>query len=153
ANGFVPQTGDVTIGFAQKRTATVRLLTAGESERRARTVGLACEFSSAPETLPALVSGSDAIVVGRIRTAVLDPDYTAATHPSVLTRYDVDLTDVIKPHQHLATTAQHVALVQSAGELEWGKDALVGCSQKTMRPGEIYVLFLTWNDHLQTFVP
>lgn len=156
ADGFVPQTRDIGIGFAQKPTSTVRLLTPVESERRARSLFRPCspwESSSEPQTLPALVSGSDAIVVGRIRTAVLDPDYTAPDYPVVLTRYDVELPDVIKPHAHLATTTRHIALVQSAGELDWGKDVLVGCSGgHTMRPGEIYVLFLTWNDHSQMFM-
>jgi hypothetical protein len=98
------------------------------------------------------VSGSEAIVVGRIRTAVLDPDDTMP-YPTVRTRYDVELTDVIKPHAHLAMTARHIAVVQSAGELDWGTDVVLGCSQKTMRPGEVYVLFLTWSDQVQAFMP
>jgi len=153
ANGFVPQTRDLTLGFAQKRTLPVRLLTPVESERRARSVGLGgCEHSPEPETLPALVAASDAIIVARIQTAVLDPDYTMS-YPVVRTRYDAEVTDVIKAHPHLATTAQHVGLVQSAGELDWGKEVVLGCSQRTMRPGEIYVLFLMWSDHGQAFMP
>src|SRR5262249_48658623 len=68
---------------------------AGGGERAARTIGgCSSESGDAPRTLPEATAGADAIVVGRISSAVLDPDYSYRD-PWVLTRYDVQLLEVI----------------------------------------------------------
>ena len=59
-------------------------------------------------------AGADAIVVGRIGSVILDPDYSLNdTYRTVLTRYDVQLLDVIKPHARLAADAARAAIVLS----------------------------------------
>jgi hypothetical protein len=132
----------------------VRLLTPSEAERASRTIARNCEFPDAPDTLAKATAGADTVVVGRIGSAVLDPDYSVTdTHPTVLTRYDVQLLEVIKPHARLAANAARVAIVHSAGELDWDNKVLLGCNRDTMRVGEMFVMFLTWSERFHAFMP
>jgi len=156
ANGYVPQTKDVRFGHGLPPTLTVRLLTPEEAERAARTIGGCVESVESDArwwTLPETIARADAIVVGRINSAVLDPDYSDPyPYPRVLTRYDVELLDVIKPHVRLAD-ASRIAIVHSAGELDWGAYIVRGCSRETMRTGETFVLFLKWSEDKHAFAP
>jgi hypothetical protein len=43
--------------------------------------------------------------------------------------------------------------VQSAGELDWGNEVLLGCNRETMRAGEMFVLFLMWSERVHAFMP
>lgn len=154
ANGYERQSHDVRFGWGYSDTLTVRLLTPPEAERDSRTIARYCEDTGAPDTLAKATAGADAIVVGRIGSAILDPDYSLIdTYPTVLTRYDVELLDVIKPHARLAANAARVAIVHSAGELDWGDKILLGCNRETMRAGELFVLFLTWSERVHAFMP
>ena len=134
----------------------MRLLTPEEAERAARTIGGCVESVESDArwwTLPETIARADAIVVGRINSAVLDPDYSDPyPYPRVLTRYDVELLDVIKPHVRLAD-ASRIAIVHSAGELDWGAYIVRGCSRETMRTGETFVLFLKWSEDKHAFAP
>jgi carboxypeptidase family protein len=149
ASGYVPQTKDVRFGHGLPPTLTVRLLTPEETERAARTIG-GCISESSPRTLSGATAGADAIVVGRINSAVLDPDYSYQA-PWVLTRYDLQLLDVIKPHDRLVG-ASHIAILHNAGELDWGMYIDRGCYRE-MRTGETFVLFLRWNEDRHAFAP
>lgn len=152
-DGFAPRTRDVKFGSGYETAVTFRLLTPPEAEKEGRTVLQGC-FSShetSPRSLPELISRADAIVVGRIATAVLDPDYRGEYSPTVLTRYDVHGIEILKPHPQL--TGASVPLTHLAGEMEWGDKNIVGCSGLAMRSGETYVLFLTWDDQRRTFTP
>jgi hypothetical protein len=60
--------------------------------------------------------------------------------------------DVIKPHVRLAD-ASRIAVLHSAGELDWGMNIVRGCNRETMRPGETFVLFLTWSEDRHAFMP
>ena len=156
ADGYAPQTRDVKFGWGNSDTMTIRLLTPIESERASRTYFRGCRTHDSPpvDTLPHAAAAADAIVVGRIVTAVPDPDFSAGdADPEVRTRYDLQLLDVVKPHVNLTSTARSVGIVHEAGELDWGSRVLVGCQGVTMRAGEVFVLFLAWNERLHTFTP
>lgn len=154
ANGYERQLHDVRFGWGYSDTLTVRLLTPSEAERASRTIHRTCEVPWTPDTLAKATAGADAIVVGRIGSAILDPDYSLNdTYPTVLTRYDVQLLDVIKPHARLAANAVRAAIVHSAGELDWGDRVLLGCNRETMRAGEMFVVFLTWSERVHAFMP
>jgi hypothetical protein len=154
ANGYERQSRDVKFGSGYSDTLTARLLTPTEADRVSRMIWRNCEFPAAPDTMAKAVAAADAIVVGRIGTAWLDPGFAVPDAlPTVLTRYDVQLLEVIKPHARLAANAARVAVVHSAGELEWGNEVLLGCNRETMRAGEMFVLFLTWNERVHAFMP
>ena len=42
-------------------------------------------------------------------------------------------------------------LTHMAGEMDWGDKNVAGCDRYTMRPGDTYVLCLTWDDARRTF--
>jgi hypothetical protein len=151
-DGRVPQTRDIKVCSGCDKTATFRLLTPSESARAARTVTQGCISSheTRPESFPQVVSRADAVVVGRLASATLDPVYGEDNYPSLLTRYGIDVTDILKPHGQV--TASQLAVIHLAGELEWGKEILVGCEGPPMPVGETYVLFLTWHEQRRGFV-
>lgn len=154
AKGYERQSHDVQFRSGFSDTLTVRLLTPTEADRASRTIWLMCESPAPPAALAKAVAAADAIVVGRIATALFDPDFAVpAARPAVLTRYDVQLLEVIKPHSGLAANARRVAVVHSAGELEWGNEVLLGCNRETMRAGEMFVLFLSWSERVHAFMP
>lgn len=156
ANGYVPQSRDVKFESGYSDTLTVRLLTPVEAERASRTVFRGCPSShdTVPDTLTKAVAKADAVVVGRIVTTILDPDYSKPdTTPTVVTRYDVQLLEVIKPHTRLAPNSAGVKVVHFAGEIDWGQQIVRECDYFTMRPGETFVLFLSWNDRAGAFIP
>ena len=154
ANGYERQSRDVEFGWGYGDTFTVRLLTPIEAERASRTVVPMCESPAPPETMAKATAATDAIVIGSIGTALLDPHFAVtAERPSVLTRYDVQLLEVIKPHARLAANAARVAVVHLAGEVDWGDKVLLGCNRETMRAGETFVMFLTWSERLHAFMP
>ncbi len=154
ANGYERQSRDVKFGWGYSDTLTMRLLTPTEAERAWRTVIPMCHSPAAPDTMAKAVAAADAIVVGRIDTALLDPAFAAPdARPSVLTRYDVQLLEVIKPHARLAANTARVAVVHLAGEFDWDNKVFLGCNRETMRAGEMFVLFLTWSERVHAFMP
>jgi Carboxypeptidase regulatory-like domain len=154
ANGYERQSRDVKFGSAYSDTLTIRLLTPTEADRASRTIIRMCESPAPPDTMAQATAAADAIVIGRIGTALLDPHFAVtAERPSVLTRYDVQLLEVIKPHARLAANAARVAVVHFAGEFDWGHKVFLGCNRETMRAGETFVLFLTWSERVHAFMP
>ena len=155
-NGYVAQTRDVKFEWGFSDTMTVRLLTPIESEREARTILRGCRPHDGPpvDTLPKAAAAADAILVGRVVTAVVEPDFSSGdADPEVRTRYNVQLVDVIKPNPNLTHSGQTVAVLHNAGELDWGSRVLRACQGPTLRPSELFVLFLAWNERLHVFTP
>ena len=155
-NGRSPQTRDVRFGSGYEKSAKFRLLTPLEAEREARTLHQSCgstSHDSPPGSLQDLLARADAVVAGRIAAAVLDPDYGSGSYPSVLTRYDLRLSEVIKPHPQLTAIGSMARVAHLAGELEWGDKNVSACERFVMQSGESYVLFLTWNERQRAFMP
>jgi hypothetical protein len=155
-DGRPPQTRDVRFGSGYEKSAIFRLLTPPEVQTEARTLHRSCGSTShdnPPGSLQDLLARADAVVVGRIATAVLDPDYGSDSYPSVLTRYDLQLSEVVKRHPLLPATGAMARLAHLAGELEWGDKNVSACERFVMRSGESYLLFLTWNEQRRAFMP
>jgi Carboxypeptidase regulatory-like domain len=107
ANGYERQSHDVKFEWGYSDTLTVRLLTPTEAERVSWTIATMCESPAPPDSLAKAVAAADAIVVGRIGTALLDPDFAVPdARPTALSRYDVQLVEVVKPHARLLGRAK-----------------------------------------------
>jgi hypothetical protein len=154
ADGFALQTIDTTHEWG-RRSLTVRLLTPEEAEKAKRpTAQIGVCPPEAPSSIPALVAVSDAIVVARVVSGKLEADYTSGIHyPTVRTLYDIALIETIKPHQRLTGSTGTLTIVHGAGEVDLGDMIVLGIERTPMRQGEVYVMFLVWNEHYRMLMP
>lgn len=153
AEGFATNTAEVRHGWSSKYTQ-VRLFTPAEAEKFSKpTRILICCGLAPPKDAAGLVAGIDAILVGRVSHAVLDPDYSGGPeYPSVRTRLEVQPLDVIKGHQMMGKT-RSIVVLHFAGEIEIAGTIVLGCQRESLTPGGVYLLFLNWDDYSQSFVP
>ena len=56
--------------------------------------------------------------------------------------------------RHIPRDGRTVAHALAEDEhFRWGNEVLLGCNRETMRAGEMFVLFLTWNERVHAFMP
>lgn len=153
ADGFVPTSYDQRLrgAFGPYRFELMTLAEAAKAKKWTRIKS--CCGVAPPRTISALVSGTDAVIVGRVLRAVTELANPADENSDVRTRYQIQVLEAIKPHVQLPTAGRAVNVVHDAGELELQDTLVLGCERTTLKEDGVYVLFLDWNAGAATFHP
>jgi hypothetical protein len=113
------------------------------------------DYVQPPSTVAGLWDHSNAVVRGK----VLARKAEAAQKPGadigtarVSTLLTIELSEVLKPNEHIPLNASTIDIVQAAGELDIGtKVVRVDGGYDPLVPESEYILFLEWNQGLQHF--
>ena len=109
-------------------------------------------YAAPPATLEGLAQASSAVIVGRIVGADPQAEWENRGY-AVSTNYQVNVSDVLKPHPQLPVVGTVVIVKRMGGDFDAGDRVVRGVEHgfPQFSVGKTYLLFLHWNQAKATF--